>query len=187
MDQGRGIRKANDDRHRGANPVGPHPSAIEQFLGAHPATLRFVQTPKPSRRALGRESFFAICIQFHKRERREPLRALSSRRQRSSWSDLGHAAVDEELDASDVAACVGSEEGNHFGNFVQGSRATERYFISDAVCVLFDLFFRHSQGIAVARRRDDAGTNSVDADFAIFEIRGEGARELIVILTFGPV
>jgi hypothetical protein len=29
---------------------------------------------------------------------------------------LGHAAIDEELDASDVATFVGSEEGDHFGN-----------------------------------------------------------------------
>jgi hypothetical protein len=65
-------------------------------------------------------------------------------RQRSSWSDLGHAAVDEELDASDVATFVGSEEDDHFGNFIQGSRATERYFAHNAVCVFFDLFFRHA-------------------------------------------
>src|SRR5262249_9577252 len=29
------------------NPAGPHPNAIEQFLGAHPAAMRFVQIPKP--------------------------------------------------------------------------------------------------------------------------------------------
>jgi len=34
------------------DPKGPHPNAIEQFLGAHPAAMRFVQTPKPFRRAL---------------------------------------------------------------------------------------------------------------------------------------
>jgi len=54
---------------------------------------------------------------------------------------LGHAAVDEELDASDVATFVGSEEGDHFGDFIQGSRSSEGYFARDAVCVLFDLFF----------------------------------------------
>ena len=47
----------------------------------------------------------------------------------------------------------------------------------NAVRVLFDLFFRHAQGIAVARRRNHARTNSVRADFAVFEIRGEGAHE----------
>ena len=35
---------------------------------------------------------------------------IASKRQRSSWSDLGHAAVDEKLDAGDVATLVGSEE-----------------------------------------------------------------------------
>jgi hypothetical protein len=93
------------------------------------------------------------------------------------WSDLGHAAVDEELNASHVATFVGSEEGNHIGNFVQGSRATEGYSVHNAVCVLFDLFFRHAQGIAVARRRNHARTNGVDADLAVFEIRAECARE----------
>jgi hypothetical protein len=52
---------------------------------------------------------------------------IASKRQRSSWSDLGHAAFDEELDARHVATFVGSKEGNDFGNFVQGSRATERF------------------------------------------------------------
>src|SRR5215470_10932909 len=28
-------------------PAGQHPNAIEQFLGAHPAAMRFVQIPKP--------------------------------------------------------------------------------------------------------------------------------------------
>jgi hypothetical protein len=35
---------------------------------------------------------------------------------------LGHAAVDEELDPRDVATLVGSEEGDHFGNF-EGRRS----------------------------------------------------------------
>jgi hypothetical protein len=57
---------------------------------------------------------------------------------RPSWSDLSHAAVDAELDASDVAACVGSEKGNRLGNFVQSSPATEWYFVSDvsAYCLI---------------------------------------------------
>ena len=93
------------------------------------------------------------------------------------WSDLGHAAVDEELDSRDVATFVGSEEGNHFGNFVQGSRAAEGYVDHGAVCVLFDLFVSQTQGITLARRRNHARAHSVHADFAIFEIRGEGARE----------
>src|SRR5262249_1916889 len=39
---------------------GPHPNAIEQFLGKHPAALAFVQTPKPIPTSFARESFFAV-------------------------------------------------------------------------------------------------------------------------------
>lgn len=39
---------------------GPHPNAIEQFLGTHPAALAFVQAPKPFPTSLARESFFAV-------------------------------------------------------------------------------------------------------------------------------
>ena len=40
--------------------AGPHPNAIEQFLGSHPAALNFVQTPKPIPTSFARESFFAV-------------------------------------------------------------------------------------------------------------------------------
>ena len=42
------------------DPSGPHPNAIEQFLGAHPAAMRFVQIPKPIPTSFARESFFAV-------------------------------------------------------------------------------------------------------------------------------
>jgi catalase len=42
------------------DPAGPHPNAIERFLGAHPAALTFVQTPKPIPTSFAKESFFAI-------------------------------------------------------------------------------------------------------------------------------
>jgi catalase len=42
------------------DPAGPHPNAIEQFLGAHPAAMRFVQLPKPIPTSFARESFFAV-------------------------------------------------------------------------------------------------------------------------------
>jgi catalase len=42
------------------DPAGPHPNAIEQFLGGHPAALNFVQTPKPIPTSFAKESFFAI-------------------------------------------------------------------------------------------------------------------------------
>jgi catalase len=42
------------------DPAGPHPNAIEQFLGSHPAALAFVQTPKPFPTSFAHESFFAV-------------------------------------------------------------------------------------------------------------------------------
>ena len=42
------------------DPAGPHPNAIEQFLGAHPAALAFVQAPKPIPTSFANESFFAV-------------------------------------------------------------------------------------------------------------------------------
>jgi catalase len=43
-----------------ADPAGPHPNAIEQFLGKHPAALAFVQAPKPIPTSFARESFFPV-------------------------------------------------------------------------------------------------------------------------------
>ncbi len=42
------------------DPAGPHPNAIEQFLGAHPPALTFVQIPKPIPTSFAKESFFAV-------------------------------------------------------------------------------------------------------------------------------
>ena len=42
------------------DPTGPHPNAIERFLAAHPAAMRFVQIPKPIATSFARESFFAV-------------------------------------------------------------------------------------------------------------------------------
>jgi catalase len=43
-----------------SGPDVPHPSPIEQFLGAHPAALAFVQLPKPFPTSFAREHFFAV-------------------------------------------------------------------------------------------------------------------------------
>lgn len=40
--------------------VEPHPNTIDRFLGAHPATLKFVQAPKPIPTSFARESFFSV-------------------------------------------------------------------------------------------------------------------------------
>src|SRR3954449_6762761 len=37
-----------------------HPTPIEQFLGAHPAALRFVQAPKPVPASFATETFFSV-------------------------------------------------------------------------------------------------------------------------------
>jgi catalase len=42
------------------DPAGPHPNAIERFLGGHPAALAFVQIPKPIPTSFARESYFAV-------------------------------------------------------------------------------------------------------------------------------
>jgi catalase len=42
------------------DPAGPHPNAIERFLGTHPAALAFVQAPKPIPTSFAREAFFAV-------------------------------------------------------------------------------------------------------------------------------
>ena len=42
------------------DPAGPHPNAIEQYLGAHPVALAFVQAPKPFPTSFARESYFAV-------------------------------------------------------------------------------------------------------------------------------
>jgi len=42
------------------DPAGPHPNAIEQFLGTHPAALAFVQAPKPIPASFAHESFFSV-------------------------------------------------------------------------------------------------------------------------------
>src|SRR5215469_8006094 len=42
------------------DPAGPHPNAIEQYLGGHPAALAFVQAPKPIPSSFAHESFFAV-------------------------------------------------------------------------------------------------------------------------------
>jgi catalase len=42
------------------DPNGPHPNAVEQFLGTHQAALTFVQIPKPIPTSFAHESFFAV-------------------------------------------------------------------------------------------------------------------------------
>lgn len=43
-----------------SGPDVPSPKPVEQFLGSHPAALRFVQAPKPFPSSLARETYFAV-------------------------------------------------------------------------------------------------------------------------------
>src|SRR5437773_2003135 len=41
-------------------PDQPHPTPVEQFIGSHPETLAFIQTPKPIPTSFARESYFSV-------------------------------------------------------------------------------------------------------------------------------
>jgi catalase len=43
-----------------SGPDVPSPKPIEQFLGSHPAALRFVQTPKPFPSSLARDTYYGV-------------------------------------------------------------------------------------------------------------------------------
>jgi catalase len=43
-----------------SNPSQPSPSPVEAFLGAHPGTLAFIQTPKPTPSSFAREGYFGV-------------------------------------------------------------------------------------------------------------------------------
>ena len=43
-----------------SDPSKPSPSPIQVFLGAHPAALAYVQTPKPSPSSFAREAYFGV-------------------------------------------------------------------------------------------------------------------------------
>lgn len=47
-----------------SGPEVPSPKPIENFLGSHPAALRFVQTPKPFPSSLARDTYYAVTA-FH--------------------------------------------------------------------------------------------------------------------------
>jgi catalase len=49
---------ASSDLSKPSDPANPNP--LEKFLGAHPAALEFVQTPKPAPTSFAREAFFGV-------------------------------------------------------------------------------------------------------------------------------
>jgi catalase len=51
------------------DPSKPSPTPVEQFLGAHPETLAFVQTPKPSPSSFARETYYGVtALKFTNKE-----------------------------------------------------------------------------------------------------------------------
>ena len=52
-----------------SGPGTPSPSPVEKFLGAHPAALAFVQTPKPSPASFATEAYFGVtALRFINRD-----------------------------------------------------------------------------------------------------------------------
>ena len=49
---------AATDLSKPSDPANPNP--LEKFLGAHPAALKFVQTPKPAPTSFAREAYFGV-------------------------------------------------------------------------------------------------------------------------------
>ena len=95
---------------------------------------------------------------------------------------MGHAAIDEELYARDVARLILSEEGNGFGNFVRVSHPSQRHgfrellFHSDERVTLLQAFHDRSVDVAWA---DYVHTNFVTAQdmLAHINIRKEQRNE----------
>jgi len=67
--------------------------------------------------------------------------------------DLALTAVDKEFTAGDVAAFVGGQERDRFGNLIRGSRSAKRNGRSDGLDVVVQLLFRHPKAGVIARRR----------------------------------
>src|SRR5262249_25312554 len=90
--------------------------------------------------------------------------------------DLGHAAIDEQLDAGDVAAVVGGEEQGSVRHLVWRAHPAQWHGGDDARLHLVDLLPR-PPGLAEARRFSRAGADGVHADLAVPQLRRPAARE----------
>src|SRR6218665_1227240 len=89
--------------------------------------------------------------------------------------DLRDAAVDEQLDAGDVAAVVRGQERDGAGDFVRRS-STLQGNAGGALLELLDLLLVEAQ-LGVAPGGDEAGADGVDADAAALEIHRPRAGE----------
>src|ERR1700688_4211465 len=86
--------------------------------------------------------------------------------------DLAQTAVNEEFTTGDVAAFVGGEERNRFGDLIRGSRSAQRDGRSDGLDVVVLLLFRHPKACLIARRRNQTRTNRVNADALTLQVHG---------------
>src|SRR6266481_2041471 len=91
-------------------------------------------------------------------------------------SDLRHAAVHEELDPADEAAVVRGEEEHGLRDLIWAAHAAKRHGVDDLLLEVLDLLPGQPQ-IVVARRVDRSGADGVNADPALLEVDGPGARE----------
>src|SRR3989441_3468835 len=91
-------------------------------------------------------------------------------------SDLGHAAVDEQLDAGDVAAVVRRQEQRGLRDLVRVAHPTQRNRPDHVLLELLDLLLAQPQAVE-ARRVDRTRADRVDADLAGLEIDRPAPRE----------
>src|SRR5580704_4315749 len=86
--------------------------------------------------------------------------------------DLAQTAVYEEFNAGDVTALVGGKERDRFGDLIRGSRSAQRNGRNDGPDVVVLLLLRHPKACLIARRRNDARTDRVDADALTLQVHG---------------
>src|SRR3954469_25779387 len=92
-------------------------------------------------------------------------------------SDLGRAAVDEQLDARDVATVVRGQEYDRLGDLVGGTDPAEGSGFGRLRLHLPDLLVAQAQFVLVAGRDDRARADDVDADVAALQVDRPGPSE----------
>src|SRR5262249_53753049 len=90
--------------------------------------------------------------------------------------DLGQAAIDEQLDAGDVAAVVTGEEHCGFRHLVRRAHPAHRHGGHDVRLELVELLPR-PPGDVDPRRFNRAGANGVHADLVVPQVHGPTACE----------
>src|SRR5262245_52671223 len=90
--------------------------------------------------------------------------------------DLGHAAIDEQLDPGDETAVVTGEEQGGVRHLVRRAHPAQRHGGDDVRLHLVDLLPR-PPGLVEARRFSRAGDDGVYADLAVPQLRRPAARE----------